>query len=105
MSMTSVSVEERLGTFSKDKTELLKLLLEEKSRQTQRIRPYPRGDGIGAVRLPTSWAQQRLWFIDQLEGGIAAYNTGLAVRLRGALDQEALQKALDAVMQIGRAHV
>lgn len=99
MNMIRVSAEERLDTFSREKTELLKLLIEKESSQKQKIRPYPRGDGTGEARLPASWAQRRLWFIDQLEGGTAAYNMSLVVRLRGVLDQEALQKALDTIVQ------
>jgi len=49
--------------------------------------------------LPLSWAQQRLWFIDQLEGGGAAYHVPAAVRLHGVLDQEALQGALDTLLE------
>ncbi len=99
MTRMSTSAGERLSTFSKSRTKLLKLLLEERSKQTERIRPYPRGDRTGPVRLPASWAQQRLWFIDQLEGGSPAYNIGVAVRLRGSLDQEVLRNALDALVQ------
>ncbi|WP_186014296.1 non-ribosomal peptide synthetase/type I polyketide synthase [Burkholderia gladioli] len=42
---------------------------------------------------PLSFAQQRLWFIAQLEGGSAAYHMPVALRLRGALDTAALQWA------------
>jgi hypothetical protein len=36
--------------------------------------------------LPLSFAQQRLWFIDQLNPGSAAHNIPLAVRLPGSID-------------------
>ncbi|MFZ5503865.1 MAG: amino acid adenylation domain-containing protein, partial [Pseudomonadota bacterium] len=48
--------------------------------------------------LPLSFAQQRLWFIDELEGGTPQYNMPVAVRLRGALDGHALQTALDTLV-------
>ena len=48
---------------------------------------------------PLSSAQQRLWFIDQLEPGSAAYNIPAAVRLRGELNVEALRLAFSAVVR------
>jgi amino acid adenylation domain-containing protein/FkbH-like protein/thioester reductase-like protein len=48
--------------------------------------------------IPLSWAQQRLWFIGQLEGGTAAYDIPLALRVRGTLDHCALQVALDGLI-------
>ncbi|HYV13035.1 MAG TPA: amino acid adenylation domain-containing protein [Pyrinomonadaceae bacterium] len=48
---------------------------------------------------PLSFAQQRLWFLDQLEPGNAFYNVGAAVRLSGALDVEALDHALREIVQ------
>jgi acyl carrier protein len=43
--------------------------------------------------LPLSFAQQRLWFLDQLQPGNVAYNLTEAVRLEGELDYAALQQA------------
>ncbi|MEW5929831.1 MAG: amino acid adenylation domain-containing protein, partial [Gemmatimonadota bacterium] len=48
---------------------------------------------------PLSFAQQRLWFIDQLQPGSAAYNVPAALRLRGALDARTLRRALAAVVR------
>jgi hypothetical protein len=48
--------------------------------------------------LLLSYAQQRLWFIDQLEGGGAAYHIAGAVRLQGEVDEVALRRALDALV-------
>ncbi|WP_166028834.1 non-ribosomal peptide synthase/polyketide synthase [Streptomyces chilikensis] len=47
--------------------------------------------------LPLSFAQQRLWFLDRLRPGDARYNSAVALRLTGALDQGALGRALDLV--------
>ncbi|HEY0525842.1 MAG TPA: amino acid adenylation domain-containing protein, partial [Stellaceae bacterium] len=53
----------------------------------------------GALPLPLSFAQQRLWFLDQLEPGIAFYNMPAAVRLRGVLDVDALRRTLNEVVR------
>ncbi|HEX8211780.1 MAG TPA: condensation domain-containing protein, partial [Longimicrobium sp.] len=44
--------------------------------------------------LPLSFAQERLWFVEQMGLGGSAYNIPLVVRLRGRLDAGALQRAL-----------
>jgi amino acid adenylation domain-containing protein len=48
--------------------------------------------------LPASFAQQRLWFLDQFEGSDALYNVPVATRLQGPLDVAALERALDALV-------
>ncbi|MEW5925949.1 MAG: amino acid adenylation domain-containing protein, partial [Gemmatimonadota bacterium] len=49
--------------------------------------------------LPVSFAQQRLWLVDRLEPGSPAYNIPYALRLRGALDVDALRRSLDALVR------
>jgi len=49
-------------------------------------------------RLPLSFAQRRLWFVAQMEGGNAAYNIPYELRLSGRLDREALRRALDRIV-------
>ena len=55
----------------------------------------PRAPGVEA---PLSFAQERLWYLDQLEPGSAAYTVPAALRLRGPLDADALDRALRALV-------
>ncbi|MCF2135464.1 condensation domain-containing protein, partial [Mycetohabitans sp. B3] len=57
------------------------------------ITPVPREGN-----LPLSFAQQRLWFLAQLDGGSDTYHIPLALHVRGPLDRAAWQQALDALL-------
>ncbi|WP_257388916.1 amino acid adenylation domain-containing protein, partial [Tahibacter caeni] len=62
--------------------------------------PVPRGTPVdrGAwPRLPLSHAQERLWFLQQLDPANAAYNVPGAVRIAGALDAQQLEQAFAIV--------
>jgi amino acid adenylation domain-containing protein len=49
--------------------------------------------------LALSFAQQRLWFMDQLEPGTAAYNLPNAVRLEGVLDLGAMERGINDLVR------
>src|SRR5215475_14726070 len=57
-----------------------------------------RSTSLVRQRFPLSFAQQRLWFLEQLYPGTAVYNIPAAMRLRGWLDQPALARALAVVI-------
>ncbi|HVF56635.1 MAG TPA: amino acid adenylation domain-containing protein, partial [Pyrinomonadaceae bacterium] len=59
--------------------------------------PIVRAPREGAT--PLSFAQQRLWFLDQLEPHSFSYNVPTAVRLTGALDVAALEQTLSEVIR------
>ncbi|MES2296356.1 MAG: amino acid adenylation domain-containing protein, partial [Pseudomonadota bacterium] len=58
------------------------------------LTPVPRHQDMLA-----SFAQQRLWLIDQIDGGSAHYNMPGALHLRGALELAALERAVAAILE------
>ncbi|WP_420718389.1 amino acid adenylation domain-containing protein [Pyxidicoccus sp. MSG2] len=58
------------------------------------LRPVPR-----AGPLPLSFAQQRLWFLDRLQPGGAAYNVPTVLRVEGRLDVAALERAFTELVR------
>ncbi|MFP2933044.1 amino acid adenylation domain-containing protein, partial [Pyxidicoccus sp. 3LG] len=76
------------------------------ARQVDAARLDRQGLGVPALvpaprtgELPLSFAQQRLWFIDQLEPGSPLYNMPAALRLEGTLDVGALERAISDVVE------
>ncbi|HKV34449.1 MAG TPA: amino acid adenylation domain-containing protein [Pyrinomonadaceae bacterium] len=80
--------------LSAAKRALLEKRLAGRVSDEQSIRPGVRN---GPVAL--SFAQQRLWFLDQLEPGLVAYNVPAAVRLVGKLDVAILNWSLNEIVQ------
>ncbi|NER45546.1 MAG: hypothetical protein F6J92_02380 [Symploca sp. SIO1A3] len=53
---------------------------------------------ISTEELPLSYAQQRLWFLDQLEPNSALYNIPIGLHLEGTLNQAALEQSLQEII-------
>ncbi len=94
--MNSESIEAMHG-LSSHKRELLRRLLEKKGVDLLSLPILRRPPDLTA--LPLSFAQQRLWFLDQFEPGNAAYNIPVALRLSGVLNVEALKRTLDDLVR------
>src|SRR5215813_4198786 len=68
-----------------------------KAEESEKQQTIPRRSSEGPVRL--SFAQQRLWFLDQLEPGSTAYNMPTGLRLPGKLNVEALERSISEVVR------
>jgi len=76
------------------KSEILELLKDAAVPRPALLRRVPRDR-----ELCLSFAQQRLWFLDQLEPGKSIYNIPGALRLKGPLDVDALQRSLEEIVR------
>lgn len=76
---------ERIAALSPEKRALLELRVRKQSQQLN--------------SFPLSFAQQRLWFIDQMEPGSSIYNIPIAVRLRGKLNVNALERTFSEIIR------
>ncbi len=54
--------------------------------------------GLGKRQAPLSFAQQRLWFLDQLEANSPLYNIATLARISGNLNVPAFEQSLNAVV-------
>src|SRR6185503_11812267 len=91
-----MSVSARIQNLSPAKLELLRQRLQQKEAAQKQLIPR-RSDSEAAV--PLSFAQQRLWFLDQFNPGSAFYNVPIAIRLRGELNVTALKRSLNELMR------
>ncbi|HEY7414174.1 MAG TPA: condensation domain-containing protein, partial [Ktedonobacteraceae bacterium] len=82
--------------FSSERRKLLDLLLQEERIDLARQQTISRSDARGF--LPLSFAQERLWFLDQLNPGDIAYNMPVTMHLSGSLDVSALEQSLNELI-------
>ena len=111
-SLLAATIQSRMASESQVNLPLRKLFeaptIAELSSEIEAIRsggqifpsePLQRIDRNELDRLPLSFAQERLWFLDQLERGSATYNIPWTVRLRGRLNVSALERSLQEVVR------
>ncbi|HYP26493.1 MAG TPA: condensation domain-containing protein, partial [Blastocatellia bacterium] len=87
----------RAINLTAEKRALLEALLREEGVEPSTPQRIPRRKDLGPV--PLSFAQQRLWFLDQLSPGNAAYNIPEAIRLSGRLDTKTLEESLSEIVR------
>lgn len=90
---TTGGLARRIEGLSPEKRALLAERLAERRSQVQDVRIQPQPHAVR--QFPLSFAQQRIWFLEQLALVSAPFNTAVAVRLSGRLNPRALQGALD----------
>ncbi|MGH7770385.1 MAG: non-ribosomal peptide synthetase [Candidatus Binatia bacterium] len=95
--MIGSKLTDRMASLSPAKRALLEKRLRERGVESLPVQTIPRR----AERefAPLSFAQQRLWFLNQLEPESSAYNEGSVLRLTGQLDLDSLHRAVNHVVE------
>lgn len=83
--------------FSSERRALFEALLDKKG--IQAVHPSPIVPRVDVDNFPLSFAQQRLWFIDQLLPNTPLYNTLAIRRLTGTLHIETLERSLNEIVR------
>ncbi|HET7424327.1 MAG TPA: amino acid adenylation domain-containing protein [Gemmatimonadales bacterium] len=98
--MTPEDLAGRIAALSPAKRAMLEAMLRGSPTDTTAGRPLPAAIGRRADRsaAPLSFAQQRLWFLDQLEPGSPMYTMARRIRVEGQLNDAALERAFQALI-------
>jgi len=81
------------------KAEIVDLLAEAAQPGQAAFGPIPQAPRDPDADLPLSFAQERLWFLDRLDPNRAAYNLPISLRFDGPLDEAALRRAIEALLE------
>ncbi|HVR99782.1 MAG TPA: condensation domain-containing protein, partial [Thermoanaerobaculia bacterium] len=92
-----LTLPDRFDRLSPRQRALLEQRLQERQGPRLRNRILPRPAALTGI--PLSFAQQRLWFLDQLAPGGSAYNMPVALRVEGPLAPEVLALCLGEIVR------
>ncbi len=88
---------QRVADLSPEKRTLLTRRLQKKRAEAAQEQAIPRREDLDS--FPMSFAQQRLWFLDQFEPGSPLYNIPATLRIAGPLNVEALKRSLNEIVR------
>jgi hypothetical protein len=93
---------QQLATLTPEQRALFEKKLAEKGLQSSKFNSQnspilPRSQAHQPI--PLSFAQQRLWFMQQLDADSTAYNVASVLKLQGTLEIAALEKSLSAIVE------
>jgi len=92
-----MSLEERIKSLPPEKRALLEKKLKQKLSKKNHLIAIPRDDNRDS--FPLSFAQQRLWFLYQLDPESPFYNIPTSLRLSGLLDTQALKSSINDIIK------
>jgi len=99
LKMQESKYSQRIANLSPAKLELMLRQLGKSKTASANGQPISRRMSTGTTLPPASFAQEGLWFLNQLEPDSPAYNVPLTVRLDGALNIAALERSLSEVVR------
>ncbi|NMG19780.1 non-ribosomal peptide synthetase [Brasilonema bromeliae SPC951] len=90
------NINQKIAALSPAKRALLELKLKNKTTEVKTQQTIPKRTNESTALL--SFAQQRLWFLEQLEPNSPLYHIAEVLRLQGDLNVDVLQQSLDAIV-------